>query len=88
MAIIIIAQYYIAINRPAMHHAPATARAPRVCTLVPFVSYYSVRSARGGSVLHVVRYNITTVVISLLEVRRWLSVAGVMATGSVGTVPV
>ena len=29
-----IAQYYIAINRPAMHHAPATARAPRVCTLI------------------------------------------------------
>ena len=28
---------YYPINRPAMHHAPATARAPRVCTLVPFI---------------------------------------------------
>ena len=37
MVIIIIGQYYIAINRPAMHLAPATARAPRVCTLVPFI---------------------------------------------------
>ena len=24
-------------NQPCMHHAPATARAPRVCTLVPFI---------------------------------------------------
>ena len=24
-------------SKPAMHHAPATARAPRVCTLVPFI---------------------------------------------------
>ena len=23
--------------KPAVHHAPATARAPRVCTLVPFI---------------------------------------------------
>ena len=28
---------YYPINWPAMHHAPATARAPRVCTLVPFI---------------------------------------------------
>ena len=27
----------IIIAMPAMHHAPATARAPRVCTLVPFI---------------------------------------------------
>ena len=24
-------------NQPAMHHAPATVLAPRVCTLVPFI---------------------------------------------------
>ena len=26
-----------ATSQPCMHHAPATARAPRVCTLVPFI---------------------------------------------------
>ena len=35
MVIIIIAQ--LPINQPCMHHAPATALAPRVCTLVPFI---------------------------------------------------
>ena len=37
MVIIIIAQ--LPINHvPAMHHAPATALTPRVCTLVPFIT--------------------------------------------------
>ena len=35
MAIIIIMAQ--ATSRPYIHHAPATARAPRVCTLVPFI---------------------------------------------------
>ena len=36
MAIIIIMAQATSL---AMHHAPATARAPRVCTLVPFILY-------------------------------------------------